>query len=73
MVAAHPFSTTESEIGVARFPDERLDALAELSKSRKVVQAAFEVVDIAGVQKSGEHGQEAAGAAAPATGSGRSS
>ncbi len=55
-VAPHPFSTTESEIGVGHVPDERLDALAELSKSRKVVQAAFEVVDIAGVQKSGEHG-----------------
>jgi len=31
-VAPHPFSTTESEIGVAHVPDERLDALAELSK-----------------------------------------
>jgi GTP-binding protein YchF len=55
-VAPHPFSTTESEIGVAHVPDERLEALADMSKSRKVVQAAFEVVDIAGVQKSGEHG-----------------
>jgi GTP-binding protein YchF len=54
-VAPHPFSTTESEIGVGHVPDERLDALAELSKSRKVVEAAFEVVDIAGVQKSGDH------------------
>jgi len=57
LVASHPFSTTETEIGVAHVPDERLVALAEMSQSRKVVQAAFEVVDIAGVQKSSEgHG-----------------
>jgi ribosome-binding ATPase len=55
-VAAHPFSTTETEIGVAHVPDPRLEALARMSASRKVVMAAFEVVDIAGVQKSGEHG-----------------
>lgn len=57
IVAPHPFSTTETEVGVAHVPDERLDALAAMSRSRKVVQAAFEVVDIAGVQKSSEgHG-----------------
>ncbi len=32
-----------------------------MSKSRKVVQAAFEVVDIAGVQKSADHGQGGGG------------
>ncbi len=57
LVAAHAFSTTETEIGVAHVPDPRLDALAEMSKSKKVVPAAFEVVDIAGVQKSSEHGE----------------
>jgi len=56
LVAAHPFSTTETEIGVAHVPDSRLDALAAMSESRKVVPATFEVVDIAGVQKSNEHG-----------------
>jgi GTP-binding protein YchF len=55
LVAAHPFSTTETEIGVAHVPDPRLDALAAMSESRKVVPATFEVVDIAGVQKSSGH------------------
>jgi GTP-binding protein YchF len=48
-VAAHPFSTTESNVGVAQVPDERLDALAVMSKSRKVVHATVEFVDIAGL------------------------
>jgi GTP-binding protein YchF len=56
LVASHPFSTTETEIGVAHVPDGRLDALAAMSESRKVVPATFEVVDLAGVQKSSEHG-----------------
>lgn len=56
LVASHPFSTVETEVGVAHVPDQRLDALAKMSESRKVVPAAFEVVDIAGVQKSSERG-----------------
>ena len=56
LVASHPFSTTETEVGIAQVPDERLEALARMSQSRKVVRAAFEVVDIAGVQKPGEKG-----------------
>ena len=48
-VAPHPFSTTESSIAVARVPDHRLVALAEMSKSKKVVQETLELVDIAGL------------------------
>jgi hypothetical protein len=48
-VAAHPFSTTESHVGIAQVPDHRLQALAEMSKSRKVVPATVEFVDIAGL------------------------
>jgi ribosome-binding ATPase len=48
-VAAHPFSTTETNVGVAQVPDRRVDALAEMSKSRKVVHATVEFVDIAGL------------------------
>lgn len=48
-VAPHPFSTTETSVGVARVPDHRLATLAELSRSRKVVEATVEVVDIAGL------------------------
>jgi len=49
LVAAHPFSTTETSVGVAQVDDHRLDALAEMSKSRKVVHATVEMVDIAGL------------------------
>jgi hypothetical protein len=48
-VATHPFSTVETSVGVAPLPDQRLDALAELSKSAKVVRASVEFVDIAGL------------------------
>jgi hypothetical protein len=48
-VAAHAFSTVETSVGVAPLPDPRLDALAELSHSVKVVRAGVEFVDIAGL------------------------
>jgi GTP-binding protein YchF len=48
-VAAHPFSTTETAVGVAQVPDHRLDKLAVMSASRKVVHATVEFVDIAGL------------------------
>src|SRR5205085_2852386 len=48
-VAAQPFSTTESTVGVAQVPDPRLTALAAMSKSKKLVPATLELVDIAGL------------------------
>ena len=48
-VAAHPFSTTETQIGIAQVADGRLDALARMSESKKVVPATVELVDIAGL------------------------
>jgi len=48
-VAAHPFSTTETTVGVAQVADQRLDRLAEMSASRKKVRATVEFVDIAGL------------------------
>ena len=48
-VASHPFSTVESSVGVAPLPDPRLEALAVLSHSAKVVRASVEFVDIAGL------------------------
>jgi ribosome-binding ATPase len=56
-VAAHPFTTTETTVGVAHVPDHRLEALAKLSSSRKVVEATVEVVDIAGLVAGAEHGE----------------
>ncbi|HXW79754.1 MAG TPA: redox-regulated ATPase YchF [Acidimicrobiales bacterium] len=48
-VASHPFSTTETSTGVAQVPDHRLDALAVMSSSRKVIHAGVELVDVAGL------------------------
>ena len=57
VVASHPFSTTETNTGVAHVPDHRLDALAEMSKSRKVVAATVEFVDIAGLVAGAAQGE----------------
>ena len=46
-VAAHPFSTTETNVGVAEVPDRRVEVLGELSHSKKLVHATVEFVDIA--------------------------
>jgi ribosome-binding ATPase len=48
-VAPHPFTTTDSSVAIAPLPDHRLDALAHMSASKKVVHAGMEVVDIAGL------------------------
>jgi GTP-binding protein YchF len=48
-VAPHPFSTIETSMGIAHVPDDRLDRLSEMSKSRKTVYATAEFVDIAGL------------------------
>lgn len=56
-VASHPFSTTETAVGVAQVPDERLMALAEMSKSRKIVHATQEFVDIAGLVAGAARGE----------------
>ena len=56
-VAAHPFSTTESSVGIAQVPDERLERLAQMSESRKVVPAGVEFVDIAALVKGANTGE----------------
>jgi hypothetical protein len=57
VVAAHPFSTTESSVGIAQVPDDRLERLAEMSESRKVVPAGVEFVDIAALVKGANTGE----------------
>lgn len=56
-VAPHPFSTTETVVGVASVPDERLDALARLSSSAKVVPSQVQVTDIAGLAPGAASGE----------------
>lgn len=57
LVAAHPFSTTETTVGVAHVPDERVDLLGAMSKSKKLVYVSFEIVDIAALVKGASGGE----------------
>jgi len=56
-VAPHPYSTTETHVGVAHVADPRLDALAQMSASKKVVYATAEFVDIAALQRGSSQGE----------------
>lgn len=47
--ANYPFCTIDPNQGVVTVPDERLGVLSEMSGSQKVIPAAIEFVDIAGL------------------------
>ncbi len=53
----YPFCTIDPSVGVVGVPDTRLDTLAKLSSSAKVVPAAVEFVDIAGLVKGAAEGE----------------
>ncbi len=55
-VANFPFATIDPNIGIVKVPDERLDKLAEMSKSKKIIPVAIEFVDIAGLVKGAHQG-----------------
>jgi GTP-binding protein YchF len=57
LVANYPFATIDPTVGIVPVPDERLDTLAKLSSSEKVVPAAIEFVDIAGLVKGASEGE----------------
>ncbi len=53
----YPFCTIDPSVGVVGVPDARLPALAELSKSEKIIPAAIEFVDIAGLVAGAAEGE----------------
>ena len=55
--ANFPFCTIDPNVGVVAVPDERLDRLAELAASAKVVPTAIEFVDIAGLVAGASQGE----------------
>jgi ribosome-binding ATPase YchF (GTP1/OBG family) len=57
LVANYPFATIDPSVGVVAVPDERLDKLAEFSKSKNKIPAAVEFVDIAGLVKGASEGE----------------
>lgn len=56
-IANYPFATIDPNVGVVPVPDERLDKLAELSKSKKKIPAIVEFYDIAGLVKGANKGE----------------
>ncbi len=55
--ANYPFCTIDPNIGVVPVPDERLDVLAKMHNSAKVIPAVIEFVDIAGLVKGASKGE----------------
>ncbi len=55
--ANYPFCTIEPNVGVVEVPDERLTKLAEFVKPEKVIPAAIEFVDIAGLVAGASKGE----------------
>ncbi len=53
----YPFCTIDPNIGVVTVPDPRLDVLARISHSQKIVPTAIEFVDIAGLVKGASTGE----------------
>jgi len=53
----YPFCTIEPNTGIVEVPDERIDKLAELSKSKKKIYSTIEFVDIAGLVEGAAEGQ----------------
>ena len=55
--ANFPFCTIDPNIGVVIVPDERLDNLAKISKSKKIINTTISFVDIAGLVKGASKGE----------------
>ncbi len=55
--APYAFATTAANVGVAKVPDSRLDALAKMSNSKQSIAAAVQFTDIGGLVKGASHGE----------------
>jgi len=55
--ANYPFCTIDPNIGVVIVPDTRLDVLGDMYHTKKIVPAAIEFVDIAGLVKGASKGE----------------
>lgn len=57
LAANYPFATIEPNVGIVPVPDGRLDTLAEMYETDKVVPATVEFVDIAGLVAGASKGE----------------
>ena len=55
--ANYPFCTIEPNVGRVGVPDPRLDKLADIGKSAKIIQTQLEFVDIAGLVRGASKGE----------------
>ncbi|QQG45331.1 MAG: redox-regulated ATPase YchF [Candidatus Sungiibacteriota bacterium] len=56
-ISNYPFCTIEPNIGIVEVPDLRLEKLAEISHSQRIIPAVVEFVDIAGLVKGAAEGE----------------
>jgi len=57
LAAPYAFATTDPNVGVVKVPDHRLEALAEMSGSEKIVNSTTEFVDIGGLVEGASQGE----------------
>jgi ribosome-binding ATPase len=57
LAAPYAFATKDPNIGVAKVPDTRLLQLSEMSKTKSIVHAAVQVVDIGGLVEGASKGE----------------
>ena len=57
LAANYPFATIEPNVGVVNLPDARLNVLAEIFGSERILPAAVSFVDIAGIVKGASEGE----------------
>jgi ribosome-binding ATPase YchF (GTP1/OBG family) len=57
LAANYPFATIEPNVGIVPVPDERLDVLAKMYETSKIVPATVEFVDIAGLVQGASKGE----------------
>lgn len=57
LAANYPFATIEPNVGIVPLPDPRLDVLARMFDSERVVPATVSFVDIAGIVRGASEGE----------------
>ncbi|MFT4258814.1 redox-regulated ATPase YchF [Microbacterium sp.] len=57
LAANYPFATIEPNVGVVNLPDPRLEKLAEIFGSERILPAAVSFVDIAGIVRGASEGE----------------
>ena len=57
LAANYPFATIEPNVGIVPVPDQRLEVLAKMYDTEKVIPATVEFVDIAGLVEGASKGE----------------